>query len=88
MLDFSWERDVQPQVSWRQDLQKRRAANEKVTLNHQSIKVEWKDDSRNLSQLHPRVMEEGDDLPAEGGSFFTFFEHADDPFDVSFHFFH
>ncbi|CCM01618.1 uncharacterized protein FIBRA_03679 [Fibroporia radiculosa] len=49
----------------------------------QSIKIDWKEDSKNLTKLHPRVMDDdGDDMPAEGGSFFNFFEHADDPFDV------
>ncbi|KAI0651556.1 hypothetical protein C8Q79DRAFT_933983 [Trametes meyenii] len=60
MLEFSWERDVQPQT----------------------VKIDWKDDSKNLTKLHPRVTDEDDDLPSEGGSFFNFFEVADDPFDV------
>jgi len=38
-----------------------------------------------LTKLHPRVAEDDgdDDMPAEAGSFFNFFEIADDPFDVS-----
>ena len=35
-------------------------------------------------KLYPRVADdEDDDMPAEGGSFFNFFEIAEDPFDVS-----
>ncbi|OSX67834.1 hypothetical protein POSPLADRAFT_1072573 [Postia placenta MAD-698-R-SB12] len=61
MLDFSWDRDVQPQA----------------------CKVEWKDEARNLTKLHPRVLDDdGDDIPAEGGSFFNFFEMGSDPFEV------
>ena len=38
-----------------------------------------------MTKLHPRVKDdEDDDLPSEGGSFFNFFEIADDPFDVSY----
>lgn len=47
------------------------------------MKIDWKDDSKNLTKLHPRVTDEdGDDMPSEGGTFFNFFEMADDPFDV------
>ncbi|KAH9835830.1 uncharacterized protein C8Q71DRAFT_908227 [Rhodofomes roseus] len=61
MIDFSWERDVEPQAT----------------------KINWKDDSKNLTKLHPRVTdEEGDDMPAEAGSFFNLFEDAEDPFDL------
>ncbi|EJF66430.1 hypothetical protein BD309DRAFT_914121 [Dichomitus squalens] len=61
MLEFSWERDVQPQAT----------------------KIDWKDDSKNLTKLHPRVKDDvDDDLPSEGGSFFNLFEVADDPFDL------
>jgi template-activating factor I len=50
----------------------------------QAIKINWKEDTKNLTKLFPRVAgEEGDDLPADPGSFFNYFEHADDPFDVS-----
>ena len=49
----------------------------------QATKIDWKDDSKNLTKLHPRVKDdEDDDLPSEGGSFFNFFEVADDPFEV------
>ena len=51
--------------------------------NLQGAKISWKDDSKNLAKLHPRVKgDEEDDLPAEPGTFFNFFEHSDDPFDV------
>ncbi|KAH7929385.1 hypothetical protein BV22DRAFT_1029631 [Leucogyrophana mollusca] len=62
MLDFSWERDVQPSAT----------------------KISWKDPGNALTKLHPRVAEEDDedDMPAESGSFFHFFEVAADPFDI------
>ncbi|KZT06318.1 uncharacterized protein LAESUDRAFT_726148 [Laetiporus sulphureus 93-53] len=61
MLEFSWERDVEPQAQ----------------------KIDWKDDSKNLTKLHPQVMDDdGDDMPSEGGSFFNFFEHEGDPYDI------
>ena len=47
------------------------------------MKIDWKDDSKNLTKQHPRVKEDDeDDIPAESGSFFNFFEVADDPFEV------
>jgi template-activating factor I len=37
-----------------------------------------------LTKLHPRVIDDdADELPAESGSFFNFFELESDPFDVS-----
>ena len=48
----------------------------------QATKIDWKDDSKNLTKLHPLVNDDDDDLPSEGGSFFNFFEVAQDPFDV------
>ncbi|KAI0757286.1 hypothetical protein C8Q80DRAFT_1245737 [Daedaleopsis nitida] len=61
MLEFSWERDVEPQAT----------------------KIDWKDDSKNLTKTHPRVNDEEDgEMPVEGGSFFNFFEVAQDPFDI------
>lgn len=51
----------------------------------QACKVEWKDEAKNLTKLHPRVLDDdGDDIPAEGGSFFNFFEMGSDPFEVRF----
>ncbi|KAJ8517024.1 hypothetical protein ONZ45_g5713 [Pleurotus djamor] len=45
--------------------------------------INWKDASKALTKLYPREKgEEDDDIPAENGSFFNFFEHEDDPFDV------
>ena len=57
-----------------------------LTDEAQAVKIDWKDESKNLTKLHPRVADPDgdDDLPAEGGSFFNFFEIADDPFDVSY----
>ncbi|KAG0709089.1 hypothetical protein DFH29DRAFT_890462 [Suillus ampliporus] len=49
--------------------------------------IHWKDPENALTQLHPRVAEvDGeDDMPAEAGSFFNFFEIADDPFEIGTH---
>lgn len=49
----------------------------------QAFKIDWKSDAKNLVKQYPRVTDEEDDLPSEGGSFFNFFEVAEDPFDVS-----
>ncbi|KIP01493.1 hypothetical protein PHLGIDRAFT_26985 [Phlebiopsis gigantea 11061_1 CR5-6] len=58
MFDFSWERDVEPQV-------------------------DWKDDAHNLTKLYPRVADAADeDDLSDSGSFFNFFELADDPLDL------
>lgn len=48
----------------------------------QVFKIDWKEDSKNLTKLYPRVSNEPDDV-SEGGSFFNFFETSEDPFDVS-----
>ena len=49
----------------------------------QAFKIDWKDDKHHLTKLYPRVADDADDdMPAENGSFFNFFELADDPFDV------
>lgn len=49
------------------------------------MKIDWKDPAKALTKLYPREKgEEDDDEPAESGSFFNYFEHEDDPFDVSF----
>ncbi|KIM85488.1 hypothetical protein PILCRDRAFT_817515 [Piloderma croceum F 1598] len=48
-------------------------------------KISWKDPENALTKLHPRVIDEEaepDELPAESGSFFNFFEIASDPFDI------
>jgi len=81
MIDFNWERDVTPGVSICYSTLSQ-------SLNFilaQSIKINWKDDSKNLTKISPRTKDEADDLddlPADTGSFFNFFEYADDPFDV------
>jgi template-activating factor I len=65
MLDFSWERDVEPQAT----------------------KIDWKDESKNLTKLYPIVLDEDDpDSLSEPGSFFNFFETAKDYNNVSFFF--
>ncbi|KAF8584508.1 hypothetical protein K439DRAFT_1288688, partial [Ramaria rubella] len=49
----------------------------------QKIIINWKDDPKHLTKLYPRVSgEDSDDMPAEPGSFFNYFEYADDPFDI------
>jgi len=49
----------------------------------QAMKINWKDDSKNLTKLHPQIwVEEEDDLPSEPGSFFNFFEQEKDPYDL------
>ncbi|KZT23794.1 hypothetical protein NEOLEDRAFT_1135924 [Neolentinus lepideus HHB14362 ss-1] len=49
----------------------------------QAYKISWKDDSKNLTKLHPRErFDEEDDMPAEPGTFFHYFELAEDPFDI------
>ncbi len=57
-----------------------------LTAEHeylQATKISWKDDAKNLTKVHPRVTHDEDEEPSEGGSFFNFFEIAEDPFDVS-----
>lgn len=51
----------------------------------QATKIQWKDDSKNLTKLYPLQVDEddGETLP-DGGSFFNFFEVARDYHDVSF----
>lgn len=71
MVEFDWEQHVAPQ----------------------GIKINWKDDSKNLTKLYGRVAAEDDDndgdddeegaSPLDPGSFFNFFEHADDVMEVS-----
>ena len=49
----------------------------------QATQIAWKDDAHNLTKKHPWVQsEEDEELPEEAGSFFNFFEVADDPFEV------
>jgi len=50
-----------------------------------TTKISWKDPENALTKLHPRVIDdeaEPDELPAESGSFFNFFEVESDPFDI------
>ncbi|THH17400.1 hypothetical protein EW146_g3391 [Bondarzewia mesenterica] len=49
----------------------------------QATKINWKDDSKNLTKLYPLVLEEAeDDIPSDFGSFFNFFEVAPDHGDL------
>ncbi|KAH6917425.1 hypothetical protein BKA70DRAFT_334487 [Coprinopsis sp. MPI-PUGE-AT-0042] len=52
-----------------------------------SMKIDWKSDENNLTKHYPRQKDEDDEdddeLPQEPGSFFNFFEHKEDPYDVS-----
>ncbi|KAF7789201.1 hypothetical protein EIP86_000140 [Pleurotus ostreatoroseus] len=48
-----------------------------------AFKIDWKDGSKNLVKQYPRANDtEVEDMPSEGGSFFNFFEVAEDPFDL------
>lgn len=50
----------------------------------QATTIQWKSDDKNLTKLHPRRVEEDDeDDVLDPGSFFNYFEHADDTDDVS-----
>jgi len=46
----------------------------------QAIKISWKSDTKNLTKLYPRIMDDED--VSEPGSFFNFFEHDDDPLET------
>jgi len=48
-----------------------------------ATKIGWKNPEKALTKLHPREMgEEEDDMPADGGSFFNFFELESDPMEI------
>ncbi|KAF4572614.1 hypothetical protein EYR40_004310 [Pleurotus pulmonarius] len=47
-----------------------------------AVKINWKDDSKNLTKLYPREKDEDDDIPADPGSFFNYFEHEEDSFET------
>ncbi|KAI0786099.1 hypothetical protein C8Q75DRAFT_774066 [Abortiporus biennis] len=47
-----------------------------------AFKIDWKDESKNLTKLYPRVIDEEDDMPSDSGSIFNFFETGDDQFDI------
>ncbi|KAF5384683.1 hypothetical protein D9757_006226 [Collybiopsis confluens] len=48
-----------------------------------SMTIEWKDSEKALTKLYPREKgEEEDDVPAESGSFFNYFLHDDDPYEI------
>ncbi|THV06058.1 hypothetical protein K435DRAFT_712070 [Dendrothele bispora CBS 962.96] len=47
------------------------------------ITINWKDADKALTKLYPRETGEDDeDEPADSGSFFNFFEHEEDPFEI------
>ncbi|KAJ4489614.1 hypothetical protein C8J55DRAFT_422456 [Lentinula edodes] len=59
------------EFSWEQD------------VKPSSMKIDWKDAANALTKLYPREKgEDDDDDPAESGSFFNYFEHEDDPFEI------
>ncbi|KAJ7356994.1 hypothetical protein DFH08DRAFT_850715 [Mycena albidolilacea] len=62
MLDFSWERDVEPQAT----------------------KIDWKDPENALTKLYPGQTgsEDEEDMVVDSGSFFNFFEKAEDPIEL------
>ncbi|KAF8898431.1 hypothetical protein BD779DRAFT_1483917 [Infundibulicybe gibba] len=48
-----------------------------------ATKINWKDPEKALTKLYPREAgEDEDDIPAEMGSFFNFFEHETDPSEI------
>jgi len=48
-----------------------------------STKINWTDPEKALTKLYPRKAgEDADDMPADPGSFFNFFEHSNDPMEV------
>lgn len=52
-------------------------------IDPSASKINWKSEENNLTKLYPRVLDEvDDDIPAEGGSFFNFFEQKSDPFNI------
>ncbi|KAG9012130.1 hypothetical protein FRB94_011826 [Tulasnella sp. JGI-2019a] len=52
-------------------------------IKPQAIRINWKSDDKNLTKLNPRKAEvEDEDDILDPGSFFNFFEHADDPHDL------
>lgn len=78
-LDFSWERDVELSVST--SLVYLRPG---LMETFQVTKINWKDADKALTKLYPREAGDSeDDIPAEPGSFFNFFECKTDPSDVS-----
>ncbi|KAH8835919.1 hypothetical protein DL96DRAFT_1694069 [Flagelloscypha sp. PMI_526] len=57
--------------------------NWETDIKADSTKINWKDPEQALTKLYPRQLnEDDDDLPAEAGSFFNFFEHESDPFEL------
>lgn len=49
-----------------------------------AMKIKWKSDDKNLTKLYPRKTEEDDEEDIlDPGSFFNWFEHPNDPNDVS-----
>jgi template-activating factor I len=80
-LDFSWERDVEIGVRAFSVSHSSFAYSVCVSCA-QTHKIQWKDDAHNLTKLYPQVFDEEDDIPADSGSFFNYFELAKDPYDV------
>lgn len=79
MLDFSWERDIDVTVILPIDVF---PVNDGLSAS-QSYTINWRDASKNLVKLHPRIQDDvEDDMPGEPGTFFNYFHHNDDPFDV------
>lgn len=60
--------DTMVDFSWERDIEA------------QKFKIDWKE-SKSLTEAYPRQAEDNDD-PMEGGSFFNFFETAEDPYDI------
>ena len=80
--DFSWERDVKPQVCH----PLASSSIKDVNQSSQATKIDWKDPENAFTKKYPRQVsedEDADDLSGDPGSFFNFFEVESDPLDVS-----
>jgi len=53
-----------------------------TNVEAQAFKIDWKDDAKNLTKLHPPVYDEDSEVPSEPGSFFNYFEVAKDSYDL------
>lgn len=76
---FSWDVNVQPQVLGHLLTY---LHSHSSSFDFQATKIHWKDDAHNLTKIHPRVFDDGDEL-SEPGSFFNLFEVAKDHMEVS-----
>jgi hypothetical protein len=63
------------------------SSSEDFVLRHgpQATKIDWKDPENALTKLYPGQTgsEDEEDMVVDSGSFFNFFEKAEDPIEVS-----